>query len=512
MLLLVFGIALAIRLIALVNLEIITPDGVLYVYQAKAIATGQWHLLNQCGLPYISIYPLLIALFHLVVSNWILSAQLVSLFFGLGMLVMLYPLLRQYFNPTISQLTVLIFALIPVFVRHNVDVVRESIFWFFYTSSILMFVLHTRQKGCSRISLGLLFASSCLILLAAWSRIEGLILLPVSCLCIIIAHGDRRPLRLLVFLLPWICLAGAVWLGISHRGSDVLSLIRLDEVGRKFYEPVASYHSLRAELKMLASLHSNSLMGFFLETSYHTVWLIAVVAIINNAMESFFYPYVPFFIVGAIVVYKQLNRQSAFLYPVLIILFSFLLLYAHTLQLWIMTYRFITLAIIPACVLAGLGMEKILHYLIRILKIEEKIAVAVVVVFIVVAALFKNTSPIESDKAVYAEIGHRIEQLANGNFPVGVAGKPSVVHSWISFYANVESKNPVCHQQFTVDPSSIVHLKSLMHSRGVSYFLWQESSWKNAPFGRNDADFLNEFVELGRWHHQDTGELILFRL
>ena len=75
-------------------------------------------------------------------------------------------------------------------------------------------------------------------------------------------------------------------------------------------------------------------------------------------MEAFFYPYVPFFVAGMGTAFKLLNRRSQVLYPVLILILSFFLLYAHVMQTWIMTYRFVALLIIPSFVLAGSGDRK----------------------------------------------------------------------------------------------------------------------------------------------------------
>ena len=40
------------------NIHIINPDGVLYIYQAKAISSGQWNLLNDCQLKFIYHLPI----------------------------------------------------------------------------------------------------------------------------------------------------------------------------------------------------------------------------------------------------------------------------------------------------------------------------------------------------------------------------------------------------------------------------------------------------------------------
>lgn len=509
---LVFGIGFLIRCVAMVNLHIINPDGVFYIYQAKAISSGQWNLLNDCALSYITLYPFLIALFQVAISQWVLSAQLVSLCFGSAMLIPLYLILRQFFNCQISQLTTFMFALIPVFVRYSVDAMRDPTYWFFFTAAIWVFLLHTRRGFGSKKSMGFLVLSSCLTLLAALTRIEAIILYPASCLYIILADGERKPIRLFGFIFPVLFLGGAGALFAIHTGVDILSLVRWDDIAGKFFAPVTEYQNLRDYVGALARMHRQTLLGEFLPNARSTIWLIALGTILNNALEAFFYLYVPFFAVGIGVGIKQINRQSPVLYPVIILILSFFLLYAHVLQTWIMTYRFIVLLIIPSCVFAGFGIGKIIDLITRAFKLSEIKAVCIVAVFILVVGIAKNVKSIESDKAVYVQLGSKVGTLSNGSFPVGIAAKPSTAHLWVTFYTNAQSRGPVCHKSFEVNPESIANLKSTMKSEGIHFFLWEESLWKNNVFGGKSSDFLNDFEELGRWHHDDPGDLVLFRL
>jgi hypothetical protein len=511
-LLLVFGVGLAIRVIALANINIINPDGILYIYQAKTIAAGQWHLLNQCQLTYVSIYPFLIAFFHLFVSSWPLSAQLVSLCSGFGMLLILYPLLRLFFNLVVSRLTTLLLALTPVFVRYSVDAMRDATYWLFFTAALWLFLLHIRQKAGAMRSHAFLIGSSCLILLAVWSRVEALIVLPVTSLFICVGRGERKALRLLVFLLPWICLASAGWFLMSAYGFDIFSLIRVDEVVAKIFDPAAAYQAVRGEVKALANVHDLTAIGYFLQNAYHSMWLIAIGSIFTNAMESFFYPFIVFYLVGMGGMYKQIQQRTEYLYMAMIFAFSLCVLFVHVVQFWIMTYRFLAILIIPCCVLAGLGLQRLIPILCRSLQWGEKKVIALIVVFIVSTALYKNVGPIESDKAVFVQIGNRVSQLSSGNQPVGVAGQFSVAHNWVAFYANAERSNPVCYYSFVVEPTSLADLKSMMHAKGLQFFLWEEFSWNKSHFGQEKSEFVDEFEELGHWRHDDTGELILFRL
>lgn len=508
----VLCIGLLTRFIALDNLFVINPDGVIYIFQAKAIASGQWNLLNQCQLPYVSLYPFLIALFHLYVSSWTTSAQLVSLCCGMGMLAALYLLLRYFFHHSVSALTTLLFALTPLLVRYSVDAMRDATFWFFFIAAMLTFIMHTRQMAAPRRSICLLLTSGVLMLLAAWTRIEVLVLLPASCLYIVLAQGDRKPPRLLAVLLPFFLFSIVGVCGLLLSGSNVFGLIRLNEVADKFIQPMISYRELRQALKAMYSGYGFSLMGNFLETSYHTVWLIALGAILSNAMESFFYPYVPLYVLGAAALFDQSKRRSGFLYFLLIIGSSFFLLYAHVIQTWVMTYRFIALLLLPSCLFAGLGIQTTLDWLAARPQLNYRKACIIVAAFILLASLPKNMCSIEEDKAVYPQIGQAAAKLARPFSPVGIAGRGSVAHNWIVFYANAECDKPLCYHDSTVDPTAVADLERLMHAQKMQFFLWEEFAWQKSSFGHSSVEFQDRFEEMGRWRHEDTGTLILFRL
>ena len=509
---LVFGLGLVIRGIAFYNIHIINPDGALYIYQAKAIAQGQWNLLNGCWLTYVTLYPLLIALAQTMVSDWVLSAQLVSFLFGFAMLIPVYLTLKQFCTRHVALVTTLMIAFTPVFVRYSVDAMRDATYWFFFAASIWAFLSHIPRAHRPLENLWRLLLSSCLALLAMLTRIEALIIYPAACLFILIAQHDRKILRLWVFFLPPLLLAG-VGLSFAAFRADInlLQLVRIEDVMQALTAPSDSYRALRHQLNELGGFDAYPLMDEFLSNARHMVWWIALGAIVSNAMEAFFFPFVPFFLVGAVVALKQLNRRSPLLFPVILVALSLILLYAHVIQKWIMTYRFVALLIIPASTLAGLGMDAVIRWIMRVFNMSFGKTVAAIILIILLPGVVKNASPIESDKAVYTEIADRISQSEGGQNPIGIAARPSTVQLWVNFYANVGSDMPVCHDFSIVEPKTMNDLKSSMHEKGMVYFLWEESSWKDCPFGQQGTDFLGDFVELGRWYHKDTGDLILFR-
>ena len=93
---------LGLRLWVYLHTVIVNPDGALYIHQAMALYFKNWNSLKTCGLTFLSSYPVLIAGGYYLVHDWILSARLISLFFGTAMLVPLY-LIRNNTLPARSD-------------------------------------------------------------------------------------------------------------------------------------------------------------------------------------------------------------------------------------------------------------------------------------------------------------------------------------------------------------------------------------------------------------------------
>jgi len=505
-----FGFAL--RLIALQQIAIINPDGILYIYQAKAIASGQWQLLRDFQLPYISLYPLLIAGLQHLVSDWILSGQLISLASGVGMLLVLYRLLRLFFDRIISQLAILLYAVTPLFVRYSVDVMRDSLFWFFFSLALLLILLHLREGLSRRKVCILLCCGNVAVLLASWSRIEGIILVPVTILFLCVWGKRDTLLKLSSFAMPSACvvLSGAVVM--QQSGHNLFALVRIDEVGQKIAATVDSYQLLRHDLKTLADGYGFSLMGNYLQSSYHTIWATAVGGVVANAMEAFFYPYMVFHAAGLKEWCRRSARQHEYLYLTLVLFCSLLLLVVHFMQFWVMTYRFIAILILPACGVAALGIQRILLFIARLPRIGEKRAATLLALLIVLISLEKNLQKIEADKMVYVDIGNTVAKLDHSGNCMTIATKSSTPQAWIAFYATVNNAQPCVYRPIIGEVSSLGEIVAIMQLQGTRFFVWEERQWEKSSFGSEPHLFEEQFEPIGSWWHQDTGTMMLFLL
>ena len=101
-----------------------------------ALYFKNWNSLKTCGLSFLSPYPVLIAGGYCLIHDWILSARLISLFFGTALLVPLYLMLKEWVREDSAILGLLVFAVTPVLVSNSVELVRDPICWFFLCAGV----------------------------------------------------------------------------------------------------------------------------------------------------------------------------------------------------------------------------------------------------------------------------------------------------------------------------------------------------------------------------------------
>jgi len=192
-------------------------DGLLYIATAKRFASGEFKAgLQLCHFP---IYPLLIAAFHSILSNWEVAGRLVSVSAFIGALIPLYLMTRDLFNRTAALWAIGLFILIPEMSLWSVDILRGPTFLFFFAWSLYL-TLITLDKPRT-----IVFGVAALtIWLSVFTRIEGLILLPFFLLVLmdrLLFDKKRRP-EYIRGTFIWIVLPLAVGLAALMIGGSSL--------------------------------------------------------------------------------------------------------------------------------------------------------------------------------------------------------------------------------------------------------------------------------------------------
>lgn len=289
---LILILGLAIRLFAWHQTDIMNSDGTIYIHQARAIYFGLWDAVTSCTIHYPYINTLFIAGFYALCKNWVTAATAVSVFFGTLTLIPLYGLSRNFFSVGVSFLIALIYAMNPMLVDGSVDIIRDPAYWFFVLSGLWFL---TRPQGPA--TAGLLLGSAAFIL-ATWARIETVVFVLITPLWLLLDGRGRPWRRILIFLAPVALLLlagfGIQWL----RHPDSISAYRLQDIPVWLARAFAGYNDLNATLQEMTLQPPPGLSQEFLHNLKDITWFVGFGVVFQNALETFFYPFVVLYLMG----------------------------------------------------------------------------------------------------------------------------------------------------------------------------------------------------------------------
>jgi 4-amino-4-deoxy-L-arabinose transferase-like glycosyltransferase len=489
----------------------VNPDGAQYLFQASAIFNHQWHDLLACKLSYISPLPFLIAVCFGIFRDWIIAGQAVSVFFGTATLVPLYYLLRRFSDVTISTLTVLIYALVPVFVEGSGNILRDPVFWFFSVLGMLMFArqLDEPAQG-SRFRLDLVL-SSLFFLLATWARIEGIVYLVASPLYLLINPIRRKIERFSIFIAPLVCLAILLVVAAFATGSDLKTSTRIQQVYSEATSFVASYANLESQIKA-ASENDSAPYRYFLQRVREVLILIPFLSIIYNLLEGIFYPFALIFGIGFVGLRRKYRQDRRIGYFLLLSITGFLLLYIHMIQTWMMFYRFLAVLIYPCCIIMANGVGTVAEKLEQIRRWPANRTAAAIAAFLILFGLPKSLKPEEADKVVYLQAAQRIaEQRQTGQFAPLFAAAAQRGFEWVLLYAHRAEAALECSLSHIIEiPADYEGFIGRLDEAGAAYFFYEKRHWPADSFDLIASSYEKDLRLLGQWKHPDSLEFALF--
>lgn len=509
---LVFSTGILLRVWAVWQTVIINPDGALYIYQAKAILAGNWNQLTACGISYVSIYPFLIAGAYSVIGSWIVAPQIVSMLFSTATLVPVYLTCRKLFDTPIAAMATLIAAMSPVMCSRSGDVVRDPVYWFFLALGVYWIVRYWGKRSCNYY----LFFSAIAFILAAWARIEAILLIGVS--GVFISFLGTRGLfkRVTAFFLPFLFLGAVVLVSMAVLDIPMARLLRFNEISQRATAFLGSYQQVSSYLETAQGADIPITLRLFLPEAENNIWLIGVGTMINRTLESFFYPFVPFFLIGLWRFRHLVRRDSRWWYFLLVFVTGYLLLYFHLLHSWVMEYRFLMLVFIPSIPFAAAGLSWVVERMESRWGRKRKWIVPALVLLLLAAGLPKNLQPRDPDKIVFVEVAKRIAERQGPEEPALISSSVHT-HRLISLYANINHLNPPCPEadfsgRWARFADNAEKMAADLKKSHVGFFLYEERHWPVTDFDP-DRFFRNtQFRFAGQWYHRDTGRMRLYKL
>ena len=493
LILLIFTLALALRLFAWQHTGVINTDGAIYINQARAIYYGLWDSVNTCSTArFPTITTLCIAAAYPILGNWVAAGTFVSLLFGTLTLVPLYLLARRFFDKDISAVIALVYALNPTLVDGSIDIVRDSTAWFFLTLGLYLFTKDKKQSNLY------LIMSSISFIIAAWTRTEFFIFVACSPIYILMDREEKPLRRASVFLLPAVVIFFAAIVGSQL-------LFNPERVNRASAF-LSQYHEIRAQLAELASHPTADIPTEFFDKTRDILWFVGLGIIFQNTLEAYYYPFFLFYIMGLGALGQRIRGDVRVLYFCLLAPAAFLLLYCYLFVYWLMENRWLSIALFPSFIFLGFGLERLISLLQAKFTMKRGVALLLICMLILAFGLPKNLKPREEDKIIFKTVGETIAAL-EGNAKrieiLTVGGS----QRWIWFYANLNFPGAPCpddndkyKQMIGNDYSQFL---KFLKSRGIQYLVWEEKNWPAGRFDFLASPYERDFIPLGSWHHRD---------
>lgn len=488
----------------------INSDGVLYINQAKMIFYGRLDLLPTSGLTSLSNYSFFIAGVFAVLRDWLLAAKFISFLFGSLTLIPVYLLFSRFFDRYVSSLGTLIYALIPIFVSRSADVVRDPVYWFFLASGIYFFSFSEDKRA--RLYL---FLSCLSFLLATWARVEAFLFVGVTGIFILVS-GPRRLEKLFFFILPLLCVAVvfAVSLIVFNRDLSVLS--RTSEFVSRLALPLENYQALGNDIEHLKYRLSPDKYQLreFLPKAGNFAWVIALCSLLNHFLEGFFYPFCLVLLLGFKGSWQKVRTERFPAYLSLLTVAGGLLLFGHMVTWWNFDARFLALVIFPIFIFTGYGLENGMRFIKNRYNFRTISVYFIIFGMLVITGLPKNLYFREKDKLVFKQIGTYVAERERDN-PGFVSILSSGSIRQLAFYANRNKPKlifPYLYRLGEVTGSSCDDFLGNLRRLKVNYFLWDEKFWLSQPYSLTERVCIDNFEELKRWHHPDTGQMIMYKV
>lgn len=351
------GLALLLRLIPFLREPLINPDGITYILQAKALYLHESKKVLEFYAYPTNLAYMISGIFHLI-GDWILSAQLISLFFSLTTTIPLYFLSRLFWARATAITITTFYVVSPLFVELSVNIIRGPEFWFFLCLGLFCFC---RFLKTSRSNWHLLTFTAISLLLATWSRIEGVLPLLLTGSWLFFHAKSRKPVNLIAYFLP-LCIIVFSFLNImSVNLTDALP----HGISYRVIDSINRFQWLRNALAGLEKCPPAGAVPYFFSEVKQFLWLLGLGISANSILKTFGSIFFLVFLFGFS---KTATRhpapaikQPAIIFLLLLLVGGGFIIYIQILLNWCDCERFVAMIYFPGLIFAGYGCNQILN-------------------------------------------------------------------------------------------------------------------------------------------------------
>jgi len=378
---------------------VINSDGVGYLQAAQMIAEG--HLAQSLLIYPMPAYPLLIAVVHTVVPDWILAAKLISLCAAAAVTIPVYFLTAVLFDRKAAFYAAMAVAVLPSLNDIAPDVIRDPCFLFLACSSVYWMVKASLAERIRGVFWAFVFGGAAILF-----RIETISLFAAYLVYLAglsVFSPERR--RFATKSLLWIVVPALIGMvGLAAVGSTAEGYGRIDqmrELGRKLLSGsfLARYQHIYTYLKdseRLSPLPS----GEFFKLARHYMPLIYFIGILEAFLKSLFLPYA----VSLWAARRYCRTVKGMPVVALVILFHSLLVFVYFLQLDYLSSRYILLSALLILPLVGRGIQ-ILENKCRQLR-WQKTSLTILTIIFLALPLYRTITSAMGEDTVISQTGH----------------------------------------------------------------------------------------------------------
>jgi len=378
-LLYIICISLTLKAFLLVSESVVNNDGLLYIAAAQKFAEGYFS--EGISIYPMPLYPLLIAIVHFLIPNWVTAGTVISVVFVVFTLIPLYFTTNELFNRKAAFWACLAYAIAPVPNRLADSVIRDPGFIFCMAWTVF-FALRAIQS--QRI---IFFAAAALFSwVSVLFRLEGIIFIlffPVYLVALCLKRENDK-VRLFKGAFLWILLplvfsavslASLGYDGIIslNRSSDILTQVQ------KFFSFgfMDNYYVISEQLINLEkySPYPGGMQNFA-ETARHYIPIIYLFGLIETLIVVLF----PLFVVPLFFSFRDTMQKNRIFVLSVFFVFMFMAYYFLVNEDFIQK-RFLS---IPALLLypwIGAGMQGFFEYLSG--RFSKRVFAIVFILFII---------------------------------------------------------------------------------------------------------------------------------
>mgnify|MGYP001829079514 CR=1 FL=1 len=361
-LLILLLLSAALKIAISLFIKVINQDGEIYLTAAQKIAEGAFK--EALAIYKMPLYPLLIALTHYVIPNWIAAARFVSMAASILTIIPLYLLTREIFHRQAALWACVAFALLPLSNHLSVAIMRDSLFLFFLAYAALF-----AQRAITSKRLVHFLLSSLLGLLSILCRLEGLVLYAFYILYAFFLslrkpeeRGDLLKGILIYIALPLsLFIVGALmpeigWSSNFNRINDVGRSIR----GLFSLESLNNNKFMYRQLEVFENtkvLQTTSQYQSLIEITRHYMLVIYLIGLLESFIKALF----PLNFIPLVVGFKHWRKRNGVF--VLLLAGTYLILsYYFLITRDFIRIRYLLAPVLLLCPWIGLGIDRIFIY------------------------------------------------------------------------------------------------------------------------------------------------------